>query len=298
MRTDYVVPYVDGSDPEWRKIFSARRAAAGMPIDEVELRRRYSANELFRYHFRSVEKYMPWIDTVHLLVMRDSQVPGWIDRDAVHVVRHDEFIPREFLPTFNSGTIECFLHRIPGLAPCFVYANDDMYLFAPVDREQMFDGAMPLVSRKVQLGSPASQYDSMCMGMTRFIYGQLGVAYTPGLLSRSRHGHRAFNSAIYRKIYEKFRRHIDSTCTEFRSDRNTTESFFSVYYDLTTGGKYAGGASVRYFSFERRDELVRFFAGDPARRAQSVCINNNDGDDLLLLSCMEKAFPSKSKYEV
>lgn len=69
MKTDYVVPYVDGSDPEWRRIFSARRAAAGIPIDEAELRKRYSANELFRYHFRSVEKYMPWIDTVHLLVM-------------------------------------------------------------------------------------------------------------------------------------------------------------------------------------------------------------------------------------
>jgi hypothetical protein len=92
--------------------------------------------------------------------------------------------------------------------------------------------------------------------------------------------------------------HIDSTCTEFRSDRNTTESFFSVYYDLTTGGKYSGGLSVKYLSFEKRDELVAFFSGDPAGRAQSVCINNNDGDDLLLLSCMEKAFPSKSKYEI
>lgn len=216
----------------------------------------------------------------------------------MHVVRHEEFIPSEFLPTFNSGTIECFLHRIPGLAPCFVYANDDMYLFAPARREQMFDGAMPLVWRKTQHGSAASQYDSMCMNMTRFIYGQLGVEYTPGILSRSCHGHRAFNSAVYGKIYEKFKPYIDSTCTEFRSGRNTTESFFSVYYDLATGGKYAGGLSVKYLSFEKRDELVAFFSGPPEKRAQSVCINNNDGNDILLLSCVEKEFPIKSKYEL
>ena len=135
MKIDYVAPYVNGTDPDWLNVFIKHKKEAGQHFNEDELRKRYSENKLFRYHFRSIEKFMPWIDTVHLLVMQDSQVPKWIDKTCVHVVRHEEFIPREFLPTFNSGTIECFLHRIPGLAPCFVYANDDMYLFAPVDRE-------------------------------------------------------------------------------------------------------------------------------------------------------------------
>ena len=32
------------------------------------------------------------------------------------------------LPTFNSHAIELNLHRIPGLAPAFLYFNDDFFL--------------------------------------------------------------------------------------------------------------------------------------------------------------------------
>lgn len=177
MKIDYVVPYVDGSDPEWLNVFIKYKKEEARPFDENELKKRYSDNKLFKYHFRSVEKYMPWIDVVHLLVMSDSQVPGWIDRSAVHVVRHDEFIPEKFLPTFNSGVIECFLHRIPGLAPCFIYANDDMYLFKSTEPGDFFDGCMPLVRHTLGIRDGSSQYDDMCAYMTKFIYERLGLLY-------------------------------------------------------------------------------------------------------------------------
>lgn len=294
MKIDYVVPYVDGSDPAWLDVFMKCKKEANQPFDENELKKRYSENRLFKYHFRSIEKFMPWIGTIHLLVMQDSQIPKWINRGAVHVVRHDEFIPQEFLPTFNSGVIECFLHRIPGLAPCFIYANDDMYLFGEMKPSDFFDGCMPLV-RCSSGKTHGAQYDDMCAGMTKFIFGRLGLPYEEGRFMRSQHGHRAFGAALYRRIYEEFRDYVDGSCTRFRSSSNVTESFFAVYYFLSTGCRYKGRFSTKYLSFDDRDRLVKFFAGGGG--AQSVCINNNDGDDLLLLSYMDRKFHSRSKYE-
>ena len=36
------------------------------------------------------------------------------------------------LPTFNSCAIESQLHRIPGLAECYLYLNDDFFLLRPL----------------------------------------------------------------------------------------------------------------------------------------------------------------------
>lgn len=295
MKIDYVVPYVDGSDPAWLDVFMKCKKEANQPFDENELKKRYSENRLFKYHFRSIEKFMPWIGTVHLLVMQDSQIPKWINRDAVHVVRHDEFIPKEFLPTFNSGVIECFLHRIPGLAPCFVYANDDMYLFGETKPSDFFDGCMPLVKCTFGVRDGSSQYDDMCAGMTEFICRRLGLQYEPNTFLRSKHGHRAFNTCIYKRIYEDFKDHIDGSCTRFRSGTNVTESFFAIYYYLSTGCRYKGNLDTKYLSFDNKMNLVQFFKSGCS--AQSICLNNNDGDDTLVLACMDKKFPDKSKYE-
>ena len=37
----------------------------------------------------------------------------------------------EFLPTFNSTTIETMPHYIPNLSEHFIYFNDDMFLIKP-----------------------------------------------------------------------------------------------------------------------------------------------------------------------
>ena len=57
---------------------------------------------------------MPFVRNVHLVVSGKTQVPEWAS-DRLKVVTHRDIIPEEFLPTFNSTTIEMFLHRIPEL---------------------------------------------------------------------------------------------------------------------------------------------------------------------------------------
>jgi hypothetical protein len=81
----------------------------------------------------------------------------------------------------------------------------------------------------------------------------------------------------------------------FRSSSNVTESFFAMYYYISTGCRYNGKLSTKYLSFDDRNRLVEFFEGGGF--AQSICLNNNDGDDVLVMACMNRRFPAKSKYE-
>eukprot|EP00662_Eupelagonemidae_sp_cell21_P042208 gene42208-20399_t len=42
------------------------------------------------------------------------------------------------LPVFASPTIECHLHRIPGLSRRFIYLNDDTFFGAPLHPEDFY----------------------------------------------------------------------------------------------------------------------------------------------------------------
>ena len=58
-------------------------------------------------------------------------------------VEHKDYIPSQFLPTFNSVVIEYYLHRIPDLAEHFVYFNDDFYIINKVGIERFFSNGLP-----------------------------------------------------------------------------------------------------------------------------------------------------------
>ena len=58
-------------------------------------------------------------------------------------MNHRDFIPEEYLPTFNTNPIELNIHRIAGLSERFVYFNDDMFLIDAVKPSDFFDGELP-----------------------------------------------------------------------------------------------------------------------------------------------------------
>lgn len=139
---DIVLLWVDGSDPDWL----AERAryakeTKGSIVDNSSAR--YRDAGILRYLLRSIACNMPWIRTVHFVTW--GHLPPWLDPNAkgLHVVRHEEFIPENYLPTFSSHTIELNIHRIPGLAEHFIYFNDDMLVLKPTRSEDFFVDGLP-----------------------------------------------------------------------------------------------------------------------------------------------------------
>jgi hypothetical protein len=266
------------------------------------VRKRFSPNVLLKYQFRGIEKFAPWINSVHFIVQSDSQVPAWLDRNSVRVVKHEDFIPQEFLPTYSSNTIECFLHRIPGLATCFIYANDDTYIINEVIPGDFFDGVMPRNSFRVSRVNPKrnESFQRMNMKITEFICSELGIRYEPYTMCLPHHVQKAMNKAIYKKIFDLYEEYIRSKITMFRTDDNISQAFFTMYYMLSTGLRYRHSLAFRRFDvFSNFDSILDFFANATKQRPKLLCINNNDNDrDVAIMCQFEKMLPTKSYFEL
>ena len=122
---DAVITYVNGCEKVWRTNFNKGG------IDPLQYMKFYDWGTL-RYVLRGISAYMPYIKNVFLVVSNIEQVPDYVDQKKVKVVLHKDFIPEEYLPTFNACTIELFLHKIPGLDEEFIYFNDDILPISPV----------------------------------------------------------------------------------------------------------------------------------------------------------------------
>lgn len=139
---DFVIPWVDGSDPEWISEFN-KYAPKEKRRETDSSEQRYRDYGLLRYWFRGVEKFAPWVRTVHFVTC--GQKPDWLNLDAskLHWVKHSDYIPQEYLPVFSSHPIELMMHKIPGLAEQIVYFNDDLFLTSPVRKNFFFKNELP-----------------------------------------------------------------------------------------------------------------------------------------------------------
>ena len=138
-RIDMVIPFVDNTDVEWRRIYVEYCERTGLTPQLIEINtERYQDNlKLINYQLNLINKHMPFINKIYLLLMTRNQAPKDLPSNVI-CVYHGAFIPQKFLPTFNSTTIEMFLWRIKDLSEYFIYANDDMLPFRDLKEEDFF----------------------------------------------------------------------------------------------------------------------------------------------------------------
>ena len=137
-KIDLVVLWVDGSDEEWLKEKNRYLEIKG---DSRENRFRDCEN--LQYLFRGIEKYVPWANKIYFITW--GHIPVWLNtnNEKIVVVKHEEFIPHEYLPTFNSNVIELNLHRIKSLSDKFVLLNDDIFFLKPTTPKDFFTNGKP-----------------------------------------------------------------------------------------------------------------------------------------------------------
>lgn len=142
MDVDFVVTWVDMDDPGWRSEF-AEYSVDGDNTRNGVSKARFRDYGFLKYWFRGVGKFAPWVRRIHIVT--SCRLPDWLDTSnpKLHIVRHEDIIPKEFLPTFNSAVIERYIHRIPGLSEHFVYFNDDFYVIDNLPEGRFFQGGLP-----------------------------------------------------------------------------------------------------------------------------------------------------------
>lgn len=142
MNIDFVITWVDMNDPKWRADFLKYSGKADNEKNSVS-EARFRDYGFLRYWFRGVEKFAPWVRKIHFVT--SGQKPDWLDETnpKINLVNHKDYIPEQFLPTYNSVVIERYLHKIPGLAEHFVYFNDDFYIINKISTERFFKNGLP-----------------------------------------------------------------------------------------------------------------------------------------------------------
>lgn len=134
---DIVLPWVDDSDPEWKKErdkFLPKGITGNSNNSQC-----FRDWDTLRYVFRGIECYMPWVRNIHFITC--GHLPSWLNKNnpklKIHIHR-DYFDAKSALPTFSSHPIEMNLHNIPGLAEKFIYFNDDTLVVKPIGPERFF----------------------------------------------------------------------------------------------------------------------------------------------------------------
>lgn len=324
---DFVVPWVDDRDPVWQ----AKKAAyTGAEQAEGNTGVRYRDWDTLKYWFRGVEKFAPWVRCVYFVT--DDQTPQWLNLDHPKLkwVRHTDYIPQQYLPTFSSHTIEWHLDRLPDLSEQFVYFNDDVFLIGETKPEDFFVDGKPcdrpclgplypngffsrilfnnieLLNQHFSLKKSIREHpDKWVLGQSPF--GLLKLLYygrrdqIPN--SVSNHIHTPFLKTTFRILKETAPELIHRTCM----NRCRTTEDISIYcvrdWQLFTGnfhpkrpmGKLFHTATMKY-----NDRAINYLR---KQKGKVICLNDTEDEQefelhkKMICEAFETLFPEKSSFE-
>jgi len=291
---DAVITFVDGSDPLWREDF---RRMLDVPV----LEKRYRDWGLLRFLFRGIEMHLPFVRKVFLVVARDSQVPAWVDREQVNVVLHGQIIPPEYLPTFNSCTIEMFLHRIPGLDERYLYFNDDMFPMTDCTEEDFFPEGHPAMGF-ARCHWDRSLFKRQCLNSDRLARRAAGVEAGKGFL-RPEHICSPMLRSACETAFAAVEPEINGSLSPLREMKNVNQYFF-LDYMLFSGIALDRRIPKRHFSLAAASaNRICSFLEQPDRKM--VCINDVKMSTerfqavrRKILLAFERHFPQRSRFEL
>lgn len=146
-QVDIVIPFVNNQDKEWQEEFKKHSKENGLKGIE-----RFRDLGILPYVFRSIEKNCPWCRYVFLVLSGPSQIPDWlnVNNSKLKIIYHKDYIPPEFLPTFNSNVIEMFYSYIKDLSDNYIIMNDDFFFIKKIPENYFFENGEPKVERVIQ----------------------------------------------------------------------------------------------------------------------------------------------------
>lgn len=291
-KIDYVFPYVTTSDDYWQKLYEEYHT--GKESNFTTGMQRFRDNGLLKYLFRGLEKYLPWINKVHMIVMSDSQVPNWINRLNVNIIYHSDFIPKKFLPSFSSSLIETFLPFLPFVEEKFIYGNDDLVPCRPLSKTLFFRGNMPCYSINIRDFSDKAPGDSLRRNAFNLIIGRK----QNNRVISTQHSTISYRMSIIRNCYLKYRKQLLDSISRFREEKNFNQYIYAFYQMIEDT---IINTPQNIISYSVRPRIIKSLLYDNFSKFDFICLNDEiemkDNDWSKLLDKFEKIFPKKSKYE-
>ena len=290
---DIVITYVNGLDPVWQKEYEAHTKT---PIVE----KRFRDWGTLKFLFRGIEKNMPFIRKVHLVVSGESQVPEWINRNEVNIVLHKDIIPAQFLPTFNCNPIEMHLHNIEGLDEEYLYFNDDIFPLLPCQPTDFFRNGKGVLGMSRHL-FVSGMFRRICRNSTDVAYSVLDRKPSICFL-RPQHVCTPMLKTQVQEVYDLAKDRIHASMSTTRNASNLNQYLYLNYMYLK-GNLINEKLSKKHFSVGIVSaEKLRNFIEHPTHKL--TCINDVQLTDArykelqeTLLDAFNNLLPNTSKYE-
>ena len=339
-KIDFVIAWVDGNDPKW---IADRKKYENKENQNLEKNKwsngevRYRDWDNLQYWFRGIEKFAPWVNKIYFVTY--GHLPSWLNtaHPKLKVVHHDEFIPMKYLPTFQSPTIECNLHRIAGISEKFVYFNDDMFIIKKTKPTDFFVKGMPCDSAILNMTASirdATNYEETSAAIINdhfkkndVIYSNIkkwfNIKYFPQIIRTllllkwssfnsfyQHHLPSSFLKVTFNEVWSLEEDILNKTCVEkFRMPGRVSQYLF-LDWQRVTGRFYPRSIRVgkcfqlgtlgatQYNQIEAACDYIRH------QRGKMICLNDGELTNekfLIEKELLQKAFESilanKSSYE-
>ena len=290
---DFVITWVDTYDPE-REYYRQLYDSSGNG------KNRYTNNGELKYALRSICKNCSWFNKIYIVV-KDGQKPDFInfDSERIILINHSQIIPKEYLPTFNSITIEQYIHKIPNLSSHYIYLNDDLFIFEKVSKSCFFYNETPVVAFQKFPLPPKDEGRSLDSAYHHPLMLRNTLMSVKDILSVD-YNIRMFHtpSPCYKPWEEELEYLLKKNNlwfnTRFRTNRNIAINNYlrNIFYHIK-GSRTAKWNQIFISTLNSSDNCKIHSEGKI-----SVCVNVVEKDCIpSFLDHMEAQFPEKSFFE-
>lgn len=326
-KIDFVITWVDGNDDNWIKEKNKYN-----PNKENDFSaNRYRNWDNLKYWFRAVEKFAPWVNKIYFITC--GHLPSWLNtnNEKLVIIKHSDYIPQEYLPTFNSNTIEIFMNRIENLSENFVYFNDDMFINDYVKEEDFFLNNVPRDSAILTSIIPNGK-DTFChcllsnmnfinrnfhmknvikKNFTKWFNPKYGLAQIRTLLLmgwnnfpgiKFEHLPISYKKETFNEVWKINEAELTETAADrFRNNYHINHWVFQNW-QLVTGNFIPRNRKFgRFFILD--DQNIELTKAIKNRKYKCICINDDeeikDFDKVKeqINNCFENKLPEKSSFE-
>lgn len=325
-KIDFVIPWVNMDDPVWNK---KRNDFLKLDISESKDDMRFRDYGTLKYWFRSIEENAPWVNKIYFIT--DNQTPEWLNVNHPKIVAlsHEDYIPSEYLPTFNSNVIEMNLFRIKELSERFVLFNDDMFLNSLVKPEDFYKNDMIrefaiysnippiedfshiLVNNAIILNNHFSKRKNLKKNFFKIFSPKYGIQnfrslltlpwpsitgyYTPHLPSPHK-------KSMFEKVYHLEPDSFEKTFkNNFRGIEDINHWLIRCW-QIEEGNFYPQNINFgKYYLLSEPEKIAKDVT---KKNSKAICINDEnlnveefDHFTHELIAIFEKRYPNKSKFE-
>ena len=325
---DFVVPWVDDSDPVWRE---KKIKYTGAKMQDGNTAARYRDWDTLKYWFRGIEKFAPWVRCVYFIT--DEQKPDWlnVNHPKLKWVKHTDYIPKEYLPTFSSHVIEWNLHRIEGLSEHFVYFNDDVFMIRETQPEDFFVDGIPCDYPQLNSISPCGFFTHIMFNNYELIkrhfsikesikqnpmdwiraqklsfLAKLMLFGTADMHLRVRDWHLeiAYNKSSFQKLWEEEYEAIHKTCQHKTRALDDVSSWCVREWRMLSNEFSFQKPRGQYFmtsSLSKNNDLIDYII---KQKGKTVCVNDTEEEQdfelhkQMIVEAFEKLLPGKSSFEL